>query len=331
MALLGSTFLTLSDWGKRIDPDGKIARITEFLDRKIPVMQDVPFIMANDIISHRVTVRTGLPAAAWKKLNRGVPFTKSRTAQITETIGIQEQRSLLDEDHPGADADLASLRLSEARPHIESIGQEFSDSFWYGSTDTAPEELMGLSPRYNSLTATNGQNIIDGGGTGSDNTSIWLIGLSPETIFGIFPKGSQAGIIHEDLGKQQILDPTDSSRYFTAWVDQWKMKAGVVVADWRFAVRIANIDVSALVAEVSATDLAKRMISALNTIENLNAGRTYFYMNRTVKQMFEIQNLNNVRTGGMTFDMVNGKRAMFFQDIQIKVTDSLVLNEDQVT
>jgi hypothetical protein len=329
MATLGAEYLTLADWGKRIDSDGKISRIAEFLNQRIPILQDLPFIEANDVLGHRCTVRTGLPTAAWKKLNRGVAFTKSRTAQVTESIGIQEQRSALDEDHPGVDMDLGALRLSEAAPHVESIGQEFSDSFFYGTTDTAPEEIMGLAPRYNSLSANNAQNIIDGGGTGSDNSSIWLLGLSPETICGIFPKGSRAGITHTDLGKTQITD-TDGN-WYTAYLDQWKMKAGVCVKDWRYAVRIANIDVSNAVADSSAADLAELMITALNTIEGLNAGRTYFYMNRTLKNVLDLQRLRNIRTGGMTYRDVDGKMIPHFQDVPIHVTDSLTETEAQIT
>jgi len=329
MALLGGTLLTISDWAKRIDANGKIARIAELLSQRTPILEDLPFIEANDILGHRTTVRTGLPLAAWKKLNSGVPFTKSRTAQVTETIGIQEQRSAVDEDHPGVGLGLADLRLSEARPHIESIGQEFSSSFFYGSTSTAPEEIMGLSPRYNSLSAENAQNIIDAAGTGSDNTSVWLLNLAPdETIFGIFPRGSTSGIEHKDLGLQQIQDADDN--WYSAYLDQWKMKSGVVVKDWRYGVRIANIDVSNLVAESSGADLAKRMIAALNTIQGTSSGRTLFYMNRTVKNMLDIQRLNNLRTSGMTYRDVDGKMIPTFQDVEIRVTDSLVNNEARV-
>src|SRR3972149_4368539 len=131
MALLGGTLLTISDWAKRIDANGKIARIAELLSQRTPILEDLPFIEANDILGHRTTVRTGLPLAAWKNLNSGVPFTRSRTAQVTETIGIQEQRSAVDEDHPGVGLGLADLRLSEAPPDIETNSPAIRSPLFY--------------------------------------------------------------------------------------------------------------------------------------------------------------------------------------------------------
>lgn len=329
MATIGEGYLTLSDHAKRIEPDGKIAMITELLARQNPMLEDMPFVEANGVYGHLTTVRTGLPGATWKKLNNGVAFTKSRTAQITESIGIQEQRSALDEDHPGAMKNLASLRLSEARPHLISIANEFESTALYGSTNTDPEQFMGLEPRYNSLSAANGQNIIDAGGSGSDNTSIWLVGWGSETLHGIFPQGSSAGIRHKDLGLQQLLD--DNSNYFSAYVDQWKMSAGLVVKDWRYAVRIANIDVSNLVANSSAADIAENMILALNVIESLSGVRPYFYMNRTVKAQLDLQRHRNVAGAGMTYSEVDGKMIPHFQGIPVRVSDAILETEAQVT
>lgn len=330
MATLGNTYSTLSDHAKRIDPDGKIPMIVELLSRRLPVLQDMPFMEANDVYGHRSTVRTALPPATWRKINKGVAHSKSRTAQMIESIGIQEQRSFIDENHPGALADLNAFRLSEAAPHIESIAQEFESTLFYGSATTNAEEFTGLSSRFNSLTAENGQNIIDAGGTGSDNTSVWLVVYEPDrTLFGIYPKGSQAGIEHEDLGKQQIED-SDGNR-LGGYEDKWVHRAGIVLKDWRFVARTCNVDVSNLVAESSAADLAKELIRMTHLVQSVEMGKAFIYMNRTVAAAFDVQDLVNVRGGGITVEMIDGKPRLHFRGIPIRVTDSITNAESRVT
>jgi hypothetical protein len=88
--------------------------------------------------------------------------------------------------------------------------------------------------------AANGQNIIDAGGTGSVNTSVWLVVWGEKTVFGIFPKGSKAGLFHEDLGLIDAFD-ANNNRY-RAYADHWQWKNGLVVKDWRYVVRICNVD-----------------------------------------------------------------------------------------
>jgi hypothetical protein len=67
---------------------------------------------------------------------------------------------------------------------------------------------------------------------------------------------------------------------------------GLVVKDWRYVVRICNIDVSNMVGQSSAADLIVLMSRALDRIPNLRAGRPVFYMNRTVYSMLRVQALN---------------------------------------
>ncbi len=125
-------------------------------------------------------------------INQGTPSSKSTTAQITENVGILTARSQVDKDEADLNGNLNSFRLSESMAYIEAMSQEMASTLFYGTAD-APEEFVGFSPRYNDLGATNGQNIITAGGSQSDNTSIWLVGWGPQSVFGVFPKGSKAG------------------------------------------------------------------------------------------------------------------------------------------
>jgi hypothetical protein len=90
MAALASTLPTLIDVAKRTDPDGTLATIAELLSQTNEMLTDMPFFEGNLPTGHRTTVRTGLPAVAWRLLNGGVVPSKSTTAQIDEQTGMLE-------------------------------------------------------------------------------------------------------------------------------------------------------------------------------------------------------------------------------------------------
>ena len=252
---------------------------------------------------HRTSVRTGLPTVAWKLLNQGVQPSKSTTAQIDEACGIMEAWSEIDKDLAELNGNTAAFRLSEAQAFIEAMNQEMASTLFYGNSSISPEEFTGLSIRYSALTgAANSQNIIGGAGTGSDQTSIWLICWGANTIHGIFPKGSKAGLQHEDHGLQTIETAGASAGGYRlrAFQDQWSWKCGIAVRDWRYAVRIANIDTGALNTNSSPPDIINLMIKAVHRPPSLAMGKCAFYMNRTVMQYLDLQRRDDVVSGGMT-------------------------------
>jgi len=333
MAKIGDSVVTLLDHAKRLDPDGKIARIAEMLSESNEIMSDMPFIEGNLATGHLGTMRTGLPTVYWRKLNQGVSPSKSTTAQVTEACAILESRSHVDVDLASLNGETGAFRLSEAKAFIEAMTQEFVATLFYGSA-SAPEEFVGLSDRYSDTTANNGDNIISASGAGSDNSSIWLIGWSDDTVHGIYPKGSSAGLQHKDLGLQLLPTGTNGADVATmeAYVDKWQMKAGLFLKDWRYAVRIPNIDISNLVGESSAADLTKLMIKAIHRIPNRSKGKLCFYANRSVIQMLDIQRRDNVQDGGgLTFSNEQGEQVMTFRGIPVRLCDQLTETESVVS
>ena len=329
MATIGSSLLTLADHAKRLDPTGKIGKIVELLEVANPMIEDISFMEGNLVTGHRTNIRTGLPAVYWRLMNQGVANSKSTTAQVDEACGMMEARSQVDKDLANLAADLAAFRLSEAKPFVEAMSQEASQTLIYGNSSTAPEEVTGLAARYSSLSATNGQNIITGGGAGSDNSSIWLVCWGEDTVHGIFPKGSQAGLVHEDLGLADAFDA--SNNRFRAYLDLWQWKLGLVLKDWRYVVRIPNIDVSNLVGKSSAADLADLMIKATHRVPNLAKGKPVFYCSRSVYQMLDIQRRDDVVAGGqLTYKEVDGKPNTSFRGIPVKICDSILETESAV-
>jgi hypothetical protein len=298
MATLGTGGkVTLIDWAKTLDPDGTTAKVIELLAQSNEILTDMPFIEGNLPTGHKTTVRTGIPTGIWRQLYQGVPPSKTVRAQITDTCGMLENRSEVDKDLADLNGNTAEFRLSESDGIIEGLNQQMAQTLIYGNTATNPERFMGLAPRFSAISgAANAQNIITAGGSGSVNTSVWLVVWGPQTVTGIFPKGSSQGLLHQDLGEIDAFDSNNNR--FRAYADRWQWKVGLTVRDWRYVVRICNIDTTDLVGQATtqsntaATLLIKLMIRAMARIPFMGKGTPVFYANRTVKEMLAIQALD---------------------------------------
>lgn len=339
--------VTLLDFAKSLDPDGNTATVVELLNQSNEVLTDMKWIMGNLSTGHMTTVRTGLPTVVWRRLYKGVPPGKSQRAQVTDTTGMLEARSEVDKAIADLADNVSAFRLSEAQAFLEAMNQAMTQTLFYGDVTVNPERFTGLAPRYSSLSAGNGGNIIDAGGSGSDNTSMWLIVWGENTITGIFPKNSKAGIEHTDLGVIDAFDDSTPPARYRAYADHWVWKCGISVRDWRYAVRIANIDVSDLVAQTgtqantAATWLPRLMVRAMARIPNMGMGTAVFYGNRTVKEMLAIMamdktvNVLSIQEGLNQFGKVSpgsvsqGNVALL--GVPVRTVDALLTNETRVT
>lgn len=336
MAANGTSNLTMADWAKQLDPNGRPARIVEILTQTNDILADMTFMEGNLPTGHRTAIRTGLASAYWRLLNQGGAPSKGTTAQVTEQTGILESLSRVDVELAKLGGNPDALRLNEGKAHLEGMNQEMASTLWYGAA-SAPEEFIGFSSRYSSLSAANAQNIVDGGGTdGSDNSSIWLIGWGDNKVSGIFPQGSTAGVQHTDFGVQLVTMSTGiAGEVMPAYVDLWQWKAGIVVEDWRYAIRIANIDMSALIAESSDADLTKLMTFAYHRrggAAGPSDARWAFYMNRTCAEFLDVQRQEKVQAGGqLGYKEVDGKLVMTFRGIPIRTSDALLETEAAVS
>ena len=327
MATIG-TAVNIADLTKQLDPDGKIADIGELLAQNSPVVKSMPMVEGNLITGNRSSVRTGLPTIYWKIINKPTPSSKSKTAQADDACGTMEAWGKVDVKLAELAPDLPKFRFNESQAFIEAMSQEGEQTLFYGNSSLNPEEFTGLSPRYSSLSAANAENIIDAAGTSSDNSSIWLVGWSPRTVFGIYPKGSKAGLTHEDKGK---VVETSSDGELEVYKDKFNWNLGLCVKDWQYAVRIANIDISNLKAKSSAADLIELMIRATKKVRNLQACNPVFYMNRTVEACLDIQRRDDIITGaGLRYDVVDGLPVASFRGIRVEITDALLENEARV-
>ena len=338
MATLSTSNLTLADWAKRTDPDGRVPIVAELLSQSNEILDDCVFKEGNLPTGERVIIRTGLPSVYFRALNQGIPGSKSTTAQVDEACAILEARSEVDKDLAMLNGNTAQFRLSEDTAFLEAMNQTQAETMFYGNPGTDPKKFLGLAPRYGDLSADNAVNILDAGGSGSDNASVYLVVWGDQTVYCPFPKGSKAGLTHEDLGEQTVYN-SDGTR-LQAFATRYQWKNGLVVKDWRYVVRICNIDISDLLASSNtqtasaSTNLVKLMARALYRIPNMAMGRAAFYMNRTVHSGMSIaaldksQNVLSIQEGLSQFG--SAQSYLSFLGVPLRRVDALINSEARV-
>ncbi len=330
MALTGTTVATLGDVARRLDKDGKIDKIVELLSETNEVLDDMLFQEGNLPTGHRTTIRTGLPEVAWRLLNYGVPQSKSTTQQITDTCGMLEAYAEVDKTLADLNNNTAAFRLSEDQAFLQSMNREMSSTMFYGDTAKHPERFLGLAPRFATLNpgVATSENIVDAGGTGDALTSIWLVAWGANTVFGIYPKGSKAGFQHKDLGEVtlQMELPDGRVGQYQGYRTHYKWDIGLVVRDWRYIVRIANINL----ANITDDKLISLMIQASERLPDEKLGRPVWYMNRSARTRLRLAKTNKSNVQ-LTPETVEGKKVLTFDGIPVKRCDGIVNTESQVT
>jgi len=321
---------TLADFAKRTDPNGQIAVIVETLNKTNEVLTDMDWVEGNLSTGHKTTIRTGLPEATWRMLNYGVQPSRSHTAQVVDTCGMLEAYAEVDKSLADLNGNAAAWRVSEDGAFLEAMNQEMASTLFYGDQGRYPAKFNGFVPRFSSLSSDEnevGYNVIDAGGTGEDNTSIWFVCWGPNTVHGIFPKGSRAGFTREDLGQKTLTD--SAGGMYEGYRTHYKWDCGLCVRDWRAVVRIANISVSALEGD-TPPDLISLMVRAYIRLGNRRKqGRCAIYCNEEVGTWLDIQatNKSNVWLNSREW---GGMETLSFRGIPIRRVDQILNSEPRV-
>lgn len=340
MATTG-TAVTYADLASRLEGDDKVAAgIIELTRRTNRVLDDMMVVEGNLLTGHRTTIRTGLPTATWRLLNYGVQPSKSLTSQITDETGMLEAYAEVDKDLADLNNNDSAWRLSEDQAFLESMNQEMTRVLFYGDHGSNPAEFNGMDVRYDTLTATpyalndSRRNVVNAysSASGSDQTSMWLVVWGPNTVHGIYPKGSRAGgWMRQDLGEVTLYDTQSPQGRYQGYRTHYQWKLGLTVRDWRYVVRIANIDTSALTS--SAVDLFDAMTTAYYRIPTLEMGMPVFYCNSVVQEFLHKQAVDTTlrANAALRLSDVGGKPVLNYLGIPIKRCDGILNTESVVT
>lgn len=342
-----TTAYTLADYAKNLQPDGSIADVAELLSQMNEILDDMLWIEGNLPTGHQDSVRTGLPSPTWRRLNQGIDPSKTTEAQVTDTCGMSEALAVVDKALADLNGNSAKWRLSMNKGFIEGMSQDMAAQLFYANSNLNPEKPHGLAPRYASLstgTSQTANNVVTASGsTASQQTSIWLIGWGDDKVRGIFPKGWVAGLKDEDMGEDWAFDA--NGKRYRALITHYQWKAGVSIKDWRYAVRICNVDTSANAGGLRSStppDLVDLLDQAIARIPNLKACRPAIYMNRTAKRHFNRQRAGRPGYGAsvnlsVIRDVSEGdqrgviKRFDDYDGIPVRTVDQLLNTESVVS
>jgi hypothetical protein len=336
MALLPNQYYTLLDLAML--PENKdSADVINMLAAQNPILEDAMTLECNRGLYHETTVKTGLPSITWGKLYSGIPAGKGSMQMVKDTTGFANSASEVDTrlvDIYEKAEEKASIRFEQAAEHLEAMAQEVAKAIFYHDSSTDPTKPMGLSPRFNSFSAENSSQLINGGGSGSDNTSMWMISFDKRACHLIYPKGFHAGIDRKDRG---IIPVTDANgNRFMAYREEFAWHLGVTVRNWQYVSRACNIDVSNL--EVDASTGAN-LVNLLTEMYYAHKGRrtvmgkTFIYMNTTLVKFLDYQARLEKNTNlFLTFDKYgpNSKEVLHFRGIPIRESDALLNTEAAV-
>lgn len=326
------TNVTLLDFISQSGVDGDIKKATELLARRNDIIQVIPWMEANRETGHQSVQRTALPTVSYAKWNEGTAASKPTFRQIMDTVAKIEGISNVDERELKVNNWKEGYRFNRDKAFVESFNQQFASDFFYSDSSVVPEKFDGMAIRYGAATQTRdtyGYYLIDGGGVGSDNTSIWLIGFGDDATMGVYGKGMSAGLSSEDMGRQRVLDASSNPYY--VWETKWTWDVGLKVADPATSGRIANIDVS-LLQGGAGIDIDDYMIRLMHLVERRDmAAKQAFVVNRSMHSFLHRQaNSSSGRRWTVSKDQF-GKPVVEFLGIQILVNDALLNTEALVT
>lgn len=345
MATLTPGLYTYAEWSARSDPDGKLSTLVNLRSQYNGILQDMLAAECTAGNTFEYTQVVSLPTIGRRSYNQGVPRTLAAAVKQVTTCSEYSDWVTLDASLARLGGNLGERRAQEVFLHTESLTQTIASDLFYSSRTTDPTAFTGLANIYNTVnpsTSPIASNVIDGLGTGGDNASMWLVVWGPRHIHTIFPQGLPMGLQHTDMGIFPINDAAGNQ--FPAYLDWIQWNLGLAIHDWRFAVRLANIDVSDLTT-VSAANLLNYMAQMVMKPPVMPAGvspvqaaddprvqmgtRAAFYVNRTVYLALQ-QQVTNKTNILLKLEDWAGMTVLTYQGVPIRIVDALLNSETRV-
>ncbi len=319
-------------------------QIAEILTNENPILEDMSWKEGNLLTGDRTWVRTGKPAVSWRRYNQGTPKSKGTVGSFDEAAAQLTATSQMDRGLAILGGNPARARMNFAKPFFEAMNDEMAETVFYGNSFFESKEFTGLAPRYNDLDGVTGDYIIDAGGLGTDNRSIWIVNWGEETITGLYPKGSKAGLMHMDTTANKAAGPDgypigdmvqdENGNDYLGYTDWWQWDCGLAVKDHRHAVRIANIDYSNLnpKMETGSADIEMLLVQGVERIKALGPNAA-IYVPKPLGAMLRMQALQGMRGGRslLGFDTIGGRKVTVFDGTPIRSVDALNVDEARVT
>jgi hypothetical protein len=310
------------------------------LDRMTPLVRMLPMIPSNNILSNIATRTDSLPVASTRRWNEGIKATTAKNTPLNDPIALFEDYSEVDRDLWEIQNSPNAWRADQDTDHMEALFQLMESNLFYGNLAQNPGGFNGLATRFNNLESyPNGDqswqpNVWNGGATTGNVTSAWMIEFNPQSIYGIYPANSMAGLSVRDLGEvtKELSSATGavgSNFLYQVLRTMFKWYMGMQVRDERAVQRICNINPTAL----SSNNFDENIfIQAKNWLPRNGEGSgTVIFVNRALKTQIDIravsQKLNAYTYFSANETDVFGRSVTKFQNIPIYVAEKILSTE----
>lgn len=317
---------SLYDMVKNLDADGNALKTAEVLQKACPMLQDAPVVAANNIFTHKVSIRTALPKAEVKRLNQGVGG--SFGSRDNREFGLKTYQGLpwIDKMEFRFAKDANEIRQSNMESILQGWGQSLESDFLYDSTANGSDNIDGIAQYCKTL---EGQRVVSAGGAGGHLTSVYVVAWDTNMgAFAIAPQNDTAGVRFTVLGDHIIPDPDDAKKMLS--VEQYEVEAslGFGIKDTRAIGRIANIDVTAVDKDTFNPELLMKVINQVPVALRKNI---VIYVPKEIE--LAMQMAANSKTNA---SFVYGQKELFaepvstFNGYPIRVSDMISTAESQV-
>lgn len=315
-----------------MDGKGMYIHAAKVLNRKCPITQLMPMVASNQVMSNIGTRESYLPTPGTRRFNEYISPTTTHVIPFTDPIAMVGDYSKVDFDLWKIQNDPNAWRSQKDTRKIESFTQKMEDLILYGNIATDAGAFNGLCTRFNSLThRPNGDtswpyNVIDGGGSGGDTTSVLVLQFGPGALYGIYPKNLVAGLSIQDKGQvTDMLTSGSAVTYMEVLMTHFQWFMGLVVEDERCVQRYANIELS------GDNDFDEDiLIDAIDRLPDRGAAPgTVIVASRKILTALHIRakDKNNVQYG---FEEAWGRNVTRFCGIQVVLAERLSETETAV-
>lgn len=292
--------------------------VVGLIDESIKTHPELSAIAARTIrgISYKTLVRTALGATtgSFRSANTGVtPIKGTYENRTVETFIIdarfESDKAVADRHEDGAAAYIAM----EASGIMEGEMQGLATQFYYGTGNNA----LGFPGLINSYDATN--MVVDAGGTtASTGSSVWLVRAGPQAITWVW--GQNGSLNLSPLREETVLDPNDSTKKFTAYVQNLLAYPGLQVASQQAVCRIKKLTAD------SGKTLTDSLINQALAKFPVGRGPTHIFMSQRSAQQLQSSRTATNPTGAPA-PWPNSIQGVDGSTIPIYVTEAIINTE----
>ncbi len=320
-------FLLLKDIANRTDPSGKIPAVVDLMMQECSMFEDMPYVTGNLEAGHKIIQVVDKPRGTYTGFNQGTDNEKSAHRQITFGTGSLTGRAEVDDKIMRNFTNAPEAFVQQCTETIQGLTQTTQNTLLYGETSEDPNSFDGFNHFYGKpKDPLYGKQLFNGGGTGFDNTSIYFVGWGPQTVFGITPKNSKAGIQLFDRGITEVND--ENGKPYFAHVRTFELNLGLCIRDPRFVSVLHNVSLAKLMA--NPTELIKQMTYAMGLARTGFGSKMKIYVAREMHAHLQVaaQEKQNVN---LTATNVEGQPVISFNGAPIRTLDALTFNNEPIS